>query len=197
MRFETVHYFPFSLLFRATIPIFCARYEHCNAQQLDVYTSLPVFCTPHTLTSLFHDVTHYIIDSNICSWNFVTYVTLSCHFRTATTTNYCLMVWLHDPVSCIQYEASSCRAWFSWNLQEMFPVTMHGLSLPVYWIQDTGSCSHTIIHVCYSALALYIAHARNDLKQPQKVTRKFQACVLNSRRKETSSFSPLINGNVQ
>ena len=47
-------------------------------------------------------------------------------------------------VSCIQYEASAGSAWFSWNLQEMFPVTMHSLSLPAYWIQDTGSCSHTI-----------------------------------------------------
>ena len=54
--------------------------------------------------------------------------------------------------SSIQYEASSCRAWFSWNLQELFPVTMYGLSLPKYWIQDTGSCSHNISQAAQAKL---------------------------------------------
>ena len=57
----------------------------------------------------------------------------------------CLMAWLHDPVSCIQY---ACKLRLCAWLLETFPVnsreTMHGLSLPHGTITLAKYCTKMI-----------------------------------------------------
>ena len=56
----------------------------------------------------------------------------------------CIMVWLRDPVSCIQYTGKLRPCMVTGHISCKFQENHARHELASYWIQDTGSCSHTI-----------------------------------------------------